>query len=429
MNRKTLLISLVSVACLLSAGANSTNMKFADLSRFDFENVKKIEAQSPPRVVAVERPISGSRALTRPVSELNVDPSILLELVRPNDTPTVIGSKRFTLPIAGKPLEFGIVDVVWDELFRTFHIAAVSMAGTGDYIRLSVSQDGRVLIGTAHVGETIYRIASDERNTARVHTLGREQQMVSQLGGSGNNDRLRDERRHVQLAEIAELQPTGEFITTAEGKLTHLLAENIGTIDLSGLPPLSEVDPNELIPRISKFLTEKQTLTAVYDPVELRIQSFRPGNTKSARRAAVWLEQYIDGIRIEGSTTNLLFEPDTGRVAAIGGYFYSRDEVNTDSAGWYTEDEATQLALRELHALGKISGRSELEGAELLYRSSMDRPGIEPYWRFVHDSYYIAYVNAVTGDVSIHNAMLNFRHQVCPASETVDIQIAEVWMP
>src|SRR5690606_15052223 len=108
----------------------------------------------------------------------------------------------------------------------------------------------------AHVGETIYRIASgNSRTTASVHTLGRQQEMVSQLGGSGNNDRLRAERRHVQLAEIAELQPIGEFITTADGRLTHLIAENIGTIDLSGLPPLSEVDPNELIPRISKFLT------------------------------------------------------------------------------------------------------------------------------------------------------------------------------
>jgi hypothetical protein len=339
------------------------------------------------RLLPTEAPPSPDPSLARPVSQLALDKSALLEVPAPRGTslPGTAALVEFTL--AGNTVRMFVIEGRPDADFDALHMTLLAI-DSEDYARLTVSRSGPEVIGTVVIDDDWYRILPDDFDP--------EYQLVYPLGVRESSVWEREtppdletragqlEARHLQMGWVAETRPDS-FETFVDGRPESYRGPSLGV--LSFWDSLSfdaagngSVDADLLRQEVERFLTEMQRFTWVYDRIEVELEPrFETDQIELLQNGfSLQLTQLINDIPLS-RPLRLKMLP-TGDVVEYAGVLMPHERGGIYGGARIPQEEAraaSELALQAAHGLESTGEFLE----ELLFYNVVAETELEPIWR------------------------------------------------
>lgn len=411
--RRTLLIACIITASGLSTAGLAQEFRFMDLARLDSMEIPTREETGVASVFSEnERPLDDhlidgqteTSGVGTPISLIAFDSEKLLTVGRITEPTFLIASPVVALTFSGQTYRMALVERIRDRKFDAFHLLFKSTSGT-DYVRLSTR--GQAVVGTLTLGADPYRlIALDDGDQLlyRVHP-SHAPCPVPMHDASGDR---RLEARHVQLACVANIQPT-TFQTSADGRLEMISGGDLGKL-ADWIPPADVVGRPEaaiegaMASSVSDYLSTMRSLFLVDEDIEVQIDAVAPSVGSGEVETIVYFRQRINRIPVD--STNILVVSYSGSVSSYSGDLYPAQMALPIRPDWIVGHAARQIASDWLISNLDESGTNGVGDASLSYKVHASGR-LEPIWTVpvVTTAFSLSVeLDAVTGRIAnFHN--------------------------
>lgn len=216
-----------------------------------------------------------------------------------------------------------------------------------------------------------------------------------------------------------------DFDTANDGRLSYIRGRDvsIGILRNVNGRSRSEKEKDSLAEKASALLKDADHILRIGETVNLQVIGEFHADPSSQELSSIHLQQYLNAIPVEGQLT-LHFDPRSGRVKHFSGLPAKSSMAEDDARSWYRAEEAQQLIRDALASRPDIKGTLSFKEPLLTYRYVSDT-NLDPFYEFYvsasESGTYAAFVNALTGQVDIGSPGINFRHQLCYASDKGDL--------
>lgn len=359
----------------------------AEIEIFDPARVPPIVREPELRLVPTEAPLSPDPSLARPVSQLALDKSALLEVPAPRGAslPGTAALVEFT--VAGNAIRMLVIEGRPDADFDALHMTLLAI-DSEDYARLTVSRSGPEVIGTVVIDDDWYRILPDDFDPEYqlVYPLGVRESSVWEREMPPRLDTRAGqlEARHLQMGWVAETRPDS-FETFVDGRPEAYRGPSLGVLafwDSLSFDPAGNgtVDEDLLRQEVERFLTELRRFTWVYDRIAVELEPrFETDQIELLRDGfALQLTQLINDIPLS-RPLRLKMLP-TGDVVEYAGVLMPSERGGIYGGARIPLEEAraaSELALQAAHGIESTGEFLE----ELLFYNVVAETELEPTWR------------------------------------------------
>lgn len=367
---------------------------FRDISRIDPTGIRVLEAADAPpvvreperRLLPSEAPSSPDPSLGRPLAQLALDGSALLDRPFPRGLAEVTAAPLIEFRLAGNDIRMLGIEVRADADFDALHMTLVAIE-SDDYARLTISRTGPEIVGSVSIDNGWYRILPDDFDNEYqlVYPVGvRESPWQRSLPPNFATRNGALEARHLQMAWAAETQPE-IFSTHSDGRPEEYRGPTLGVLDFwdslfFDSAGVGTVDESLLAQETARFLTEAQRFTWVYDRIDVELEPrFESDlNTITNEGFDIVAYQLINDIPVS-RPLRLKISP-TGDVIEYAGSLVSPDFGGAFGGPRVLKDEARATVEAALRSAYGIETTGEFLEEQIFYNQS-DDASLELIWR------------------------------------------------